>query len=136
MKTNTNGRKSSRAEADMEGGDRFRFISVDNPEQMRNASILRAVRQHAMRDIGRSRRRPKDPYLVEFILGDTPTHAEDTQQQVTIPTRSWWLGAGSFDPFLRFPIDLEQHERHLVSISKSYSLVQFCSAVERMIDRV
>ena len=96
---------------------RFQFLSFTNPADMRSATSIQAIRQHAMREIGRSRRRSKRPLQFELMLDMRGPGRRDSFRGPRSPT-SWWVGAGPMDPFIKYPIDLGHGERELVALSK------------------
>jgi hypothetical protein len=88
---------------------------------MRDASAKKAVRQQAMRDIGRARRKPKRNKFIELPL-DADAFAEqelpEEVRKLLFPTPVRWLGGRGLDPFIKFPIELDDVGRRLVAFSK------------------
>ncbi|KAE9988306.1 hypothetical protein EG328_011679 [Venturia inaequalis] len=79
---------------------RLEFINVSDPSDAKAAAIRTKVRKHVMKDIGRARRRPKkSPTTFEVIF--------NPQCQ---------LGSREIDPFVRFPIEMGETERSLLSM--------------------
>src|ERR1700749_3296111 len=104
----------------------LQFISFTDPEEMRSSSSISAIRQHAMKEVGKSRRRRKRPIKLDLVLkSQSISQLEDAQRvvasQESSPTSSWFLGAGPLDPFIKYPIDLGPSERDLVALSKLLS---------------
>ncbi|KAF2664018.1 hypothetical protein BT63DRAFT_429553 [Microthyrium microscopicum] len=96
-------------EANSEG---FQFISFNDPKNMSSSSSLSLIRRHAMKQIGKSRRRPRAHRKLELVLD---AQKMQTHASPHIP-KSWWLGAGPMDPFVKYPIDLGSKERELVTL--------------------
>jgi hypothetical protein len=99
-----------------EESPKFVFVDVSGPNGVKVAANKRLIRQHAMKDIGRSRRRPKKNVTIELDFAPLET------SERTTTTPSWpgymWFGAGRLDPFLRFPMTLDATARGLVAHSE------------------
>lgn len=99
-----------------EEAPKFVFVDVFGPNGVKAATNRRLIHQHAMKEIGRSRRRPKRNATIK--LDFVPL---ETSERTTI-TSSWpgcmWFGSGRLDPFLRFPIELDATARGLVAYSE------------------
>jgi hypothetical protein len=78
---------------------------MSGPEDAKAAAVRTRVRKHVMKDIGRSRRKPKKNVTVKLIV--------DPQCP---------LGSRDIDSFIRFPIEMGQTEKALISNSKLPSL--------------
>ncbi|KAK9489184.1 hypothetical protein V1508DRAFT_428769 [Lipomyces doorenjongii] len=105
------GRAIRRDEADEEA-PKFVFVN-SNITGTSTAANKRLIHQHAMKEIGRSRRRPKrNPTIdLDFVV------LEPWERS---PPRSPWLGclsvgSSALDPFLRFPLELDGTARQLVA---------------------
>lgn len=136
-------------------GDRFAFIGYAGPGARPSASTRSRIRQHAMREIGRSRRRttPRptrfqqrsvELEVVGLARGDAAGlerawteegegkggGTERGRQRIISPrdpTFSPWLGVGVLDPFVRYPVeDLDPESRQLVAFSES-ALIAFAA---------
>jgi hypothetical protein len=90
---------------------RLEFITVSDPNDAKAAAIRTRVRKHVMKDIGRSRRRPKKQ-ITSFELILNP------QCQ---------LGSQETDPFVQFPIEMGTTEKALLSSSMSVHVEIFTS---------
>ncbi|KAF2435919.1 hypothetical protein EJ08DRAFT_294615 [Tothia fuscella] len=75
------------------------FIIITNPEDSRASAVRTRVKQHVMKDIGRSRRRPKKK--IQFELSADPRSN---------------VGPTEVDPFAPFPIEMGATEKRLISI--------------------
>lgn len=83
---------------------RLEFINVSDPSDAKAAAIRTKVRKHVMKDIGRARRRPKKgPTSFELIFNPKCR-----------------LGSREIDPFVKFPIEMGQNEKYLLSMSMSF----------------
>ena len=79
---------------------------------MRDATAKSQIRKHAMKDIGVSRRRPdkrRKGYIevpLKMLAAVPLPHPDSTS-----------LGGGVVDPFLEYPVELNQTGKKLVSLS-------------------
>ena len=48
------------------------FVNVSHPDEVRTEGTQRAIRRRVMRDIGKSRRKPKGPPAMTFAWQETP----------------------------------------------------------------
>lgn len=74
------------------------FITVVDPDGWKNPATRTLVKKHAMKDVGRGRRRPRKNHTFEIIL-DPQSH----------------LGHNNVDPFAQYPIEMGPLERDLVA---------------------
>lgn len=86
--------------------DEFLFVNVNRPDEVKNKGTQRAIRRRVMRDIGRSRRKPRDTPTVTFVGQQHPTH--NSQSSIRPALESSPL-----------PIVLNQRARELVHFSKA-----------------
>ena len=100
---------------DDEGAPNFVFVDVSDPSRAKAAAARRLIHQHAMKDVGKSRRRPKKNATIKlnFVLLEGLEHSQSSP----------WLGCrwprfNGLDPFVRFPIELDDTARVLVAYSK------------------
>jgi hypothetical protein len=89
------------------------FVNWSGPGGRASAERLSIIRRHAMKGIGRSRRRPKPVKSVELDLAVL----DPTATQVS---PSWWLGiprpiSAFLDPFVNYPVHIGPEARHLVA---------------------
>ncbi|KAK9233995.1 hypothetical protein V1525DRAFT_391892 [Lipomyces kononenkoae] len=99
-----------------EEAPKFVFVDVSNTDGPNTAANKRLIHTHAMKEIGRSRRRPKRNPTIDLDVGVL-------EPREGIPPRSSWLGclsvvSSALDPFLRFPIELDATARQLVAYSE------------------
>lgn len=100
---------------DGEGPSKFVFVDASDAKRMRSTETRRVIHQHAMKEIGKSRRRPKKNSTV--VLDLQPLESTTCH----VPPSSWWLGLWKWsggckpDPFLRYPIELDSNARELVA---------------------
>jgi hypothetical protein len=96
---------------------KLHFISFNDPREMNSSSSIRAIRRHAMKEIGKQRRHRNRPVRLELMIDQQVMHSQNLTS-VQKPSMSWWLGAGPMDPFIRYPMNLGTNERELVALSK------------------
>lgn len=92
------------------------FVDCSNPKGRKSAETRRLIHQHAMKEIGKSRRKPKAVTTVELNL--------EPLKQAQQAQISWWLGVrwagiGSLDPFVKFPVDLDARGKELIAFGKT-----------------
>lgn len=101
----------------------FQFVDLSNPDNANDPATRRVIRQQAMRDVGLSRRRPRkkrgvtDVPINDSILESITSHAGTSQDLQYQPEISPYqlLGGGEIDPFLPYPIPLDNSTRELVA---------------------
>lgn len=101
----------------------FTFIDLSNPENANNPTTRKVIRQQAMRDVGLSRRKPrKKRGVTEVPIDDSAlalmtSQAGPSQDPQEEPESSPYqlLGGGEIDPFLPYPIPLDNSMKELVS---------------------
>ncbi|KAJ5223883.1 hypothetical protein N7468_008425 [Penicillium chermesinum] len=91
----------------MESTNGLLFITVANPDEVKNKDTQRAIRRRVMRDIGRSRRKPKSQPAVTFI--GQPHQIDHNQKDFLCP-------ALESSPL---PIDLDNRARQLAHFMQS-----------------
>lgn len=96
------------------------FVDCSNPRGHKSAATKRLIHQHAMKEIGKSRRKPKPVTSVELNL-EPLERAQQTQL-------SWWLGVrwsglGSLDPFVKFPVELDARGKELIAFGEAPSIL-------------
>lgn len=95
----------------------FQFVTFQDLHSMRDPSNLSRVRQHAMRDIGASRRRRSNPRRRAY--GKIPLELlSELDMPLPSPTVTG-LSNGGVDPFVRLPIELDGFGRELIINSTS-----------------
>jgi hypothetical protein len=101
-------------------GSKFVFLDVSMPGSMRVDTVAntRLIHQHAMKEIGRSRRRPKKNPTIDLKL-------EAVGPWERPPRIAPWLGhqsvgSSTLDPFVRFPIELDANAHRLVAHGKGF----------------
>lgn len=93
------------------GASEFLFVTVNRPDDIKEKKTQRAIRQRVMRDIGRSRRKPKDPPAMTFI---GVAHEGNYSDDMIRP-------ALKSNPL---PIELNDRAHELVHFSKGTTLSQ------------
>ena len=92
----------------------FEFVTFSDPDKMRDARAKSQIRKHAMRDIGVLRRRPnkrRRRYVnmpVDFRPESFAPHPAATS-----------ISYEGVDPFLSYPIELDQDAKRHVANSTS-----------------
>jgi hypothetical protein len=96
------------------------FVGYTGPGTPLASKDESVIRRHAMKEIGKSRRRPKHKKVIEL---DVTALEEDDDSQQRPP--SWWLGRlwtqtilGFLDPFVQYPVELDHVGRGLVANSQ------------------
>jgi hypothetical protein len=85
-------------------GFQFITISGDPEDEAKSSAIRTRVKKHVMKDIGRSRRRPKKNIIFELVI-----------EPRSLP------GTGDVDPFAPYPIEMGATERELITYSEYLS---------------
>ncbi|KAH8898164.1 hypothetical protein GQ53DRAFT_837144 [Thozetella sp. PMI_491] len=94
----------------------FAFVEYAGPGRALSTDAESTIRRHAMKEIGKSRQKPKSSKFVELDL----SALSETRSGPMQP--SWWLGnfwrqvdSGILDPFVRFPIEIDACSRRLIA---------------------
>lgn len=112
----------------------FQFIDLSNPDNVNDPTTRRIIRQQAMRNVGLSRRRPKkkrgfiEVPIDESVLDSLASRPDSGPSQPSLslslsPSQYHHdeispyqlLGGGGIDPFLPYPIPLDNSTRELLS---------------------
>lgn len=103
----------------------FAFIDSTDPKNLKSKETRRLIHQHSMKDVGRSRRKPKGkPQGIDLDTSALQISKPVAAERKFTPNPSWWLGTSGIDPFLRLPVELNSFGRELVSLSMYLSLKQ------------
>jgi hypothetical protein len=94
----------------------FITFSGDPEDEAKSSAIRTQVKKHVMKDIGRSRRRPKKNEIFEVLIDPRSV-----------------LGTGDVDPFAPYPIEMGATERELVTYSEYFFRPNICELVEEHI---
>jgi hypothetical protein len=88
----------------------FNFVNLKHPDDLKDGETQLRIRRLAMTEVGKARRKPKNKRgRNEIVL-----ELLDTRRQPDIDR----LGSGRFDPFGRYPIELDDEARALVANSE------------------
>src|ERR1700753_2226089 len=97
----------------------FAFVEYHGPERGLSTSAESTIRRHAMKEIGKSRRKRMMVNAVELDICALRNDSEDLKQP------SWWLGriwrqagSGILDPFVRYPVEIDPLARRLIANGK------------------
>ncbi|KAK4508219.1 hypothetical protein PRZ48_001957 [Zasmidium cellare] len=90
----------------------FQFVTFSDVDQMRDATAISSIRRHAMKDIGRSRRKPKKKWLIEVPI-DVPIDFNAPVEVVPAPKPA--IGGGGVHTFFPIPIELDQVGKALLA---------------------
>lgn len=112
-------RRGGKRNEDNEGvSSKFVFVDASDVSRMRTTETRRVIHQHAMKAIGKSRRRRKSNSTVVLDLQPLEHIACHLP-----PCSSWlglwkWSGSCKPDPFLRYPVELDSTARELIAYGK------------------
>jgi hypothetical protein len=102
----------------------FVFVDCSSPSNIRAPETRKRIHQHSMRDVGRSRRKPKKEKKRENLVLDVSAlqssgkSEEKAEDKLKLSGLSWWAGSTGIDPFLNCPVDIDDTARNLVLLSK------------------
>ena len=89
----------------------FNFVNLSHPDELKDEETQLRIRRLAMSEVGRARRKPKTKReRNEFVL--------EFRKPATTPTTIDRLGGGEVDPFVPYPIQLDETSRALIASSK------------------
>lgn len=105
-------------------GKEFAFVSYQGPHHRTTAATRRLIHQQAMREIGKTRRRPKDPESTVLDLSLLDARGR-TERTIALP--SWWLGVrwtltDSVNMVTKFNVELDAIGKTLLANSKAESI--------------
>lgn len=105
------------------------FVTYSGPSKKNNKQTQRLIHRHAMKEIGKTRRRPKVPKEVELDL--SPLYAQEPTSKQSQETfqKPWWSGVrwteiDGLDPFNQYPASLDADGRVLLSSSECLDMTQ------------
>lgn len=113
--------KSSKQSENAEGNNNaVVFVSYQGPNRRTTAATKRVIHQQAMREIGKTRRKPKNEQSVELDL--SPLKSSGGQMSPR-PSLSWWLGvrwtlADNLSMVAQFTLELSDYEKMLIADSE------------------
>lgn len=109
---------SQNAEGDAaESRQAVAFVTYQGPHRRATPAARKLIHQQAMKEIGKSRRKPKNAKFVELDLSLlNPTDQADS------PPRSWWLGVrwsavDNLNLVANFKVEMSALEERLVAFS-------------------
>lgn len=87
---------------------KFNFVNLKHPDDLKDEETQIRIRRLAMIEVGKARRKPKNRRgRNEVVL-----ELRDTAQS---PSNIDRLGSGRIDPFVRYPIELDDNARALLA---------------------
>lgn len=95
------------------------FVTYHGPHRRATPAAKRLIHQQAMKEIGKSRRKPKDAKFVELDL----SLLQPTTDQPDLPPASWWLGVrwsavDNLNLVASFRVEMNALEERLVAVSE------------------
>lgn len=108
------GPTSSSSKKALKGPTSFRFVTFSDVDHMRDATAISSIRRHAMKDIGRQRRKPKKKRFVEVPI-EVPTDFNARTELVTAPKPA--IGGGGVHTFFPIPVELDHVGKALLANS-------------------
>lgn len=91
----------------------FSFVNLTHPSELKNEETQLRIRRLAMTEFGRTRRKPKTKREKNEIVFEI---REPHQEQQPVPIERF--GAHSTDPFVAYPIELNDSSKELIAFSK------------------
>jgi hypothetical protein len=101
-------------------GRSFTFVDCSDPSRTGTGATRRLIRQQAMKDIGRSRRRPKIVRSVELDVAPLQNRPQPEVRTEAIGDPTRWFGRGGLDPTVSYPIELDAESRRLIAFGELY----------------
>ncbi|KAH6638809.1 hypothetical protein C7974DRAFT_387349 [Boeremia exigua] len=86
----------------------FNFVNIKHPDDLKDEETQLRIRRLAMTEVGKARRKPRIKRGRDKII----LELRDTTQR---PPHIERLSSGSVDPFSRYPIELDDESRYLLS---------------------
>lgn len=86
----------------------FNFVNLNHPDDLKDEEFQLRIRRLAMTEVGKARRKPKTKRgRNEIVL--------ELRSTIPKPPEIDRLGSGKMDPFLRYPIELDDKSRALLA---------------------
>lgn len=86
----------------------FNFVNLNHPDDLKNEETQLRIRRLAMAEVGKARREPKTKRnKIAFELRDPSERDLDLDR----------FGAGVFDPFGQYPVELDDSSQALLANS-------------------
>ena len=90
----------------------FNFVNIQHPDDLKDGETQLRIRRLAMREVGKARRGPKNKRGRNQIVLELRSRTGHPPASID------YLGSGRIDPFIRFPIELDDGARALLANSK------------------
>ena len=95
---------------------KFVFVDVSDPVVAGKPATRRLIHQHAMKEIGKSRRRPKKNLTVTLDIASLQgTESPSAAASSWLGSISKWSGPNRLDAFVRYPMELDATARELIA---------------------
>lgn len=89
----------------------FNFVNLKHPDDLKDEETRLRIRRLAMTEVGKARRKPRNKRgRSEIVL--------ELRNTARKPPSIDRLGSGRIDPFMRYPIELDDEARALVANSE------------------
>jgi hypothetical protein len=88
----------------------FNFVNLNHPDDLKDEETQLRIRRLAMTEVGRTRRKPN----TKRVRKDIVLKLRDPTERCLALNR---FGAGEFDPFGQYPIELDDSSRALLANS-------------------
>ncbi|KAF2269412.1 hypothetical protein CC78DRAFT_539961 [Lojkania enalia] len=89
----------------------FNFVNLSHPDELKDEGTQIRIRRFAMAEVGKARRKPKTRRERNEIVLEVREAYWVASEHLNLER----LGCGEFDPFIRFPIDLNDSSRELIA---------------------
>lgn len=108
------GSTSSSSKTAPQGPTSFQFVTFSDVDHMRDATAISRIRRHAMKDIGRQRRKPKKKRFIEVPI-EVPIDSNARTDLAPAPKPA--IGGGGVHTFFPIPVELDQVGKALLANS-------------------
>lgn len=95
----------------------FNFVNLKHPDDLKDGETQLRIRRLAMAEVGKARRKPRTKRgRTEIVL--------ELRNPTQSPPEIDRLGSGRLDPFIRYPIALDDTSRALIANSTYLALME------------
>ncbi|KAF1994142.1 hypothetical protein P154DRAFT_527291 [Amniculicola lignicola CBS 123094] len=89
----------------------FNFVNLTHPDDLKDEETQIRIRRLAMTEVGRARRKPKTKKARNEVVLQFKSKESSVQPAPTIDR----VGRGEIDPFVKYPVELDDKSRALVA---------------------